>query len=63
MLDVPASYERSADSVFVEWDRKLIWLGTNNGLYLLSSEDLGEPVLEALEVSEWSLDGLNAGHP
>ncbi len=62
-LDVPASYERSADSVFVEWDRKLIWLGTNNGLYLLSSEDLGEPVLEALEVSEWSLDGLNAGHP
>ena len=45
------------------WDRKLIWLGTNNGLYLLSSEDLGEPVLEALEVSEWSLDGLNAGHP
>ena len=62
-VDAPESHERSADNVFVEWDRKLIWLGTNNGLYLLSSPDLGEPVVEPLRVSEWSLEGLNAGHP
>jgi len=35
----------------------------NNGLYLLSSPDLGDPVVEPLRVSEWSLEGLNAGHP
>ncbi len=62
-LDSAESHERSADSVFVEWDRKLIWLGTNNGLYLLSTQDLGAPVLEPLPVSEWSLPELNVGHP
>ena len=30
-LESPESHERSADSVFVEWDRRLIWLATNNG--------------------------------
>ena len=59
----PESYERSADSVFVEWDRRLVWLATNNGLYLLESPDLGEPHLAAMRPTEWSLDGLNDGHP
>jgi len=59
----PESYERSADSVFVEWDRRLVWLATNNGLYLLESPDLGEPHLAAMRATEWSLDGLNDGHP
>ena len=62
-LDLPESYERSADSVFVEWDRKLIWLGTNNGLYLIAAEELGEPILEPRKVGQWSLEGLNDGHP
>jgi hypothetical protein len=62
-LDSPESFERGADSVFVEWDRKLIWLATNNGLYLLSAPALGQPILEARTVSEWSLENLNAGHP
>lgn len=62
-IDAPESYERGTDSVFVEWDRRLIWLATNDGLYLLSSDDLGEPVLEAQEVSGWSPPKLNAGHP
>ena len=62
-IDSPESYERSADSVFVEWDRKLIWLATNNGLYLLSTPDLGTPVTAPLPVTVWSLPGLNVGHP
>ena len=47
----------------VEWDRRLVWLATDTGLYLLASEDLGAPRLEALPVSRWSPDGLNVGHP
>ena len=62
-VDEPESYARDADSVFVEWDRKLLWLATNSGLYLLSSPDLGPPTLGPLLVTEWSLSGLNAGHP
>ena len=62
-LDSQQSHERSADSVFVEWDRKLIWLATNNGLYLLSSPELGDPILGARAASVWSLSGLNEGHP
>jgi hypothetical protein len=61
-IDSRESHERSTDSVFVEWDRNLIWLATNNGLYLLASPELGEPVIEARAVTEWSLPGLNVGH-
>jgi len=56
------SYNRTVDMIFVEWDRKLIWVGTDTGIYLLSTPDLGEPVLGPMEVTEWSLPGLNAGH-
>nr|WP_316642065.1 hypothetical protein [uncultured Roseateles sp.] len=31
-------------SIFVEWDRRLIWVFSNHGMYLLSSELLGAPV-------------------
>ena len=62
-IEEPESHERSADSVFIEWDRKLIWLATNNGLYLLSTPELGEPVLGPLAVSRWSLPGVNVGYP
>jgi len=61
--DAPESYERGSDSVFVEWDRRLVWLATDTGLYLLASEDLGPPVLEARPVDHWSPEGLNVGHP
>ena len=50
----PETFERSADSVFIEWDRRLIWLGSSSGLHLLSTPELGEPVLGALEVERWS---------
>ncbi len=62
-IDAPKTHERSADSVFIEWDRRLIWLGSSSGLHLLSSPELGEPVLRAMPVKEWSLPGLNRGHP
>ena len=62
-LDVWNSYNRTVDMVFVEWDRKLIWVGSDTGLYLVSTPELGEPVLAPLEVAEWSLPGLNEDHP
>jgi len=61
-LDVWNSYNRTVDIVFVEWDRKLIWVGSDTGLYLISTPALGKPVLGPLEVEEWSLPGLNEGH-
>ena len=32
-------------SIYVEYDRNLVWLFTNHGMYVLSSPVLGEPVL------------------
>lgn len=61
-LDDPGSYTRNTDNVFVEWDRKLIWVATDTGLYLVTSPLLGKPVLEPMRVSDWTLDGLNEGH-
>jgi hypothetical protein len=60
-LDDYLSYPRDTDAVFVEWDRKLMWVGTGSGLYLVTSPLLGKPVLTPQAVKEWSLPGLNAG--
>jgi hypothetical protein len=60
-LDDYLSYPRDTDAVFIEWDRKLMWVGTGSGLYLVTSPLLGKPVLQAMAVKEWSLPGLNAG--
>jgi hypothetical protein len=60
-LDDYLSYPRDVDAVFVEWDRKLMWVGTGTGLYLVTSPALGKPVLEPMPVKEWSLQGLNVG--
>jgi hypothetical protein len=60
-IDKPKSYYRLGESVFVEWDRRLIWAGFNSGTYCLSHPMLGEPILEAAPVDSWSLPGLNAG--
>ena len=61
-LEDPGSYTRNTDNVFIEWDRKLIWVATDTGLYLVTSPQLGEPVLEPMAVTEWTLQGLNEGH-
>ncbi len=61
-LDDYLSYPRDTDAVFCEWDRKLMWVGTGTGLYLVTSPALGKPVLEPMPVKQWSLPGLNVGH-
>jgi hypothetical protein len=53
------TYHRPADTVFVEWDRNLIYAGTTTGLYILSTPALGRPVLGARPVTEWSLPGVD----
>ena len=54
---------RTVDNVFIEWDRRLIWVASDSALYLLSAPELGEPILAPMEVGEWVLPGLNEGHP
>jgi len=61
-LDDYLSYPRDTDNLFVEWDRKLIWVGTGTGLYLVTCPALGKPVTEPTPVKEWTLAGLNVGH-
>lgn len=61
-LDDYLSYPRDTDSIFVEWDRKLMWVGTGTGIYLITSPLLGKPELKPMPVKEWTLPGLNAGH-
>jgi len=61
-LDTPGSYHRSVDHILVEWDRRLIWAGTDTGLYLLSAQQLGAPIVDAMPVIEWALPGSNIGH-
>jgi hypothetical protein len=59
----PDSYHRTVEDVLVEWDRNLIWTWTNTGLYLLTTPLLGDPVFNPMAVREWTLPGLNEGHP
>jgi hypothetical protein len=56
------SFNRTVDNVFVEWDRKLIWVASDTGLYVVATPALGKPILGPLPVREWSLPGLNEGH-
>jgi len=55
------TFNRPADFISIEWDRKLIYAGTTTGVYILSTPALGKPTLGALPVTEWSLPQLNAG--
>lgn len=55
------TWRRRDTSVFVEWDRNLIWVGANDGLYCLSCPFLGKPVLEPRKVTRWTMPELNAG--
>ena len=61
-LDDYLSYPRDTDNVFVEWDRRLMWVATGTGIYLITSPALGKPMLEPTSVKQWSLPGLNVGH-
>jgi hypothetical protein len=51
----------TTENVFVEWDRNLIWIGTHEGTYCLSTPALGKPVLEARKIEKWSVPTCNMG--
>ena len=51
----------TTENVFIEWDRNIIWIGTHEGTYCLSSPALGKPVLEPTKVQKWSIPFCNVG--
>src|SRR6516162_9713866 len=51
----------TTEDVVVEWDRNLIWIGTHEGTYCLSTPALGKPVLEARKIEKWSVAHCNVG--
>src|SRR3984885_8559059 len=51
----------TTENVFIKWDRNLIWIGTHEGTYCLSTPALGKPVLEPTKVQKWSIPFCNAG--
>ncbi|MEI6667182.1 MAG: hypothetical protein WCP29_03425 [Acidobacteriota bacterium] len=54
-------FRGDAETVFVEWDRNLIWFGARSGAYCLTSPALGKPVLEPRAIKNWTAPHLNAG--
>src|SRR5688572_426353 len=61
-LDDYLSYTRDRDVVFIEWERKLMWVGTGTGIYLVTSPLLGKSETKPMPVKEWAVAGLNVGH-
>ncbi len=57
------SYNRTVDNVFIEWDRNVIYVAADTGIYVLTTPALGRPSFDPMPVREWSLPGLNAGAP
>ena len=54
-------FRDGAESVFVEWDRNLVWVGTHQGTYCLSTPALGKPLLEPRKIEKWTIAHGNAG--
>ena len=50
-----------AETVFIEWDRNLIWFGTHAGNYCLSCPVLGDPVLKPRKIERWTVPHGNRG--
>ncbi len=61
MEDYDSWRRGDSETVFIEWDRNLIWLGTHHGSYCLSTPALGKPVLEPRKVANWTAPHLNRG--
>jgi len=59
----PMGTRRGTEAGFIEWDRKIIYVFTDTGVYILSTPVLGEPVLGPLKPERWNPEGLNAGAP
>ncbi|WP_404478823.1 LVIVD repeat-containing protein [Novosphingobium sp. BL-52-GroH] len=54
-------WTRTVDNVFIEWDRRLIWVATDSGIYLLSATQLGTPVTRPMPVTRWVMPDSNQG--
>lgn len=54
-------FRDGAETVFVEWDRNLIWLGAHAGTFCLSTPALGKPVLEPRRIEKWTVAHGNLG--
>ena len=50
-----------AETVFIEWDRNLIWFAGPAGTYCLSTPALGRPVLQARRIENWTVPHANRG--
>jgi hypothetical protein len=61
MDDYESWWRGTAETIFIEWDRNLIWLGCHAGTYCLSSPVLGEPILEPRKIERWSVPHINVG--
>lgn len=59
--DYRSWYRGDSETVFIEWDRNIIWLGTHAGCYALSSPALGKPILEPRKIDHWTRPFLNRG--
>jgi len=59
--DYGSWFRGDSETLFVEWDRNIIWLGTHGGAYALSCPALGKPNLEPTAIKKWTLPHLNAG--
>jgi len=49
------------ETVFIEWDRNIMWVGTHAGTYCLSCPALGRPALEPRVVERWTVPHGNRG--
>lgn len=61
---VPAQgNRRGTEGALIEWDRNIMHVFSDTGLYILSSPALGEPVLGPLKPERWSAEAVNVGAP
>jgi hypothetical protein len=59
--DYRSWFRGTGESVFVEWDRNLIWLATHGGTYCLSTPALGTPDFTARAIERWTVPHGNVG--
>ena len=45
----------------IDRDRNLIWLGTHEASFCLSTPALGKPIFEPRKINRWTMPHLNAG--
>lgn len=61
MEDYESWWRGTTENVFVEWDRNLIWIGTHEGTYCLSTPVLGKAVTEPTKIARWTVPHCNVG--